>query len=152
MELMSELSTTGSTHRDMYVSPWIYCKARQLGVSEQLSCVRESHTASDIHVRRQQVKQAILGRRALTHLSILARHHVGGRGRDLRVCITDIYDECYTLSLYPQMTLGGMVFGYVICSVQSSNSVATASSDGLRKLRVVTIPFSLLILLVGCYT
>ncbi|CAI8003893.1 hypothetical protein GBAR_LOCUS3797 [Geodia barretti] len=43
------------------------------------------------------------------------------------------------------MTLGGMVFGYVMCTVQS-NSVST-SSDGLRRLRIVIIPFSLLIML-----
>jgi hypothetical protein len=44
------------------------------------------------------------------------------------------------------MTLGGMVFGYVMCTVQS-NSVST-SNDGLRRLRIVIIPFSLLIMLV----
>ena len=39
------------------------------------------------------------------------------------------------------------MFGYVMCTIQS-NSVST-SSEGLRRLRIVTIPFSLLIMLVG---
>ena len=49
--------------------------------------------------------------------------------------------------LLHQMTLGGMAFGYVMCNIQS-NSVSTASG-GLRGLKLVTIPFSLLIMLVS---
>jgi hypothetical protein len=63
---------------------------------------------------------------------------VVGTGADVRTLYHWIYTQRY-------MTLGGMVFGYVMCTVQS-NSVST-SSDGLRRLRIVIIPFSLLIML-----
>ena len=44
------------------------------------------------------------------------------------------------------MTLGGMVFGYVMCNVQSNSSTAV---EGFRRLRMVTTGFSMAIVLVS---
>ena len=45
------------------------------------------------------------------------------------------------------MALGGMVFGYVMCNIQSNSSAAV---EGFRRLKLVTALFSVAILLVSC--
>ena len=49
-------------------------------------------------------------------------------------------------NVYHQMTLGGMVFGYVMCNVQTNSSTAV---EGFRRLKMVTAGFSVAIVLVS---